>query len=76
MKHPLRDRDWLPGRKRHHYGNSTPPGPISGSVERPRRSPGNRLSSLYGDESAWSERIVAWSQTHPELSEPPEAVEE
>ena len=76
MKYPPREHDWLMGRKRRYSATSVPPGPISSPVERPRRPFTSRLSALYGNESAWSERIVAWSQTHPELSEPPETVEE
>jgi hypothetical protein len=69
MKHPPREREQL-------SGTFVPPGPVSGTIERPQRPFVSRISALYGNESAWSERIVAWSQSHPELSDPPEAVEE
>jgi len=41
----------------------------------PGRSPVHSLTR-YRNEDIWSEGIVFWSRTHPELAEPPELFEE
>jgi hypothetical protein len=50
--------------------------PSEESLEVSPPSPPAPSLSRYRNEDLWSAGIVFWSKTHPELSDPPEVIEE